>query len=57
MIISKVEASQLRKPKKAAGGVDRTVQTTAIEIKRRHITSVLIAFNAIPRATISTVAV
>jgi hypothetical protein len=52
-IISKIKPLKLKKAEEAVVGVDRTIETTAIEIKVDHMTCVLIALNPIPWAAIS----
>ena len=39
---------EINKTEKATTGVDRTIETTIIEIKADHMTGVLIAPNTIP---------
>ena len=53
VIVGKVEPLEVKKPKEIGIGSDRTIKTTATEVKADHITGVLIAPNTIPRAAIA----
>ncbi|KAK9226219.1 hypothetical protein WN943_011266 [Citrus x changshan-huyou] len=46
--LSKVKYFQMDKLKEAAARIDRTLGATACEIKPDHMTSVFIAFDAVP---------
>jgi hypothetical protein len=48
VITPKVKPSKVNKLKKAACGVDRTMERTTSEVKANNIASVLITLDAIP---------
>jgi hypothetical protein len=55
VIVGKVKPLEVNKVEKATGGVNRTKQTAAIEVKANYMTCVLIALHPIPRAAITIV--
>jgi hypothetical protein len=48
VILGKVKALEVNKAKKAAVGVNRTLQTAVTEVEANYMTSVLIALYPIP---------
>lgn len=53
MVICESKPFKMNKLKETAARVDGAIEPTATEVKADHMTSVLIAFYAIPRAAVT----